>query len=38
MALHPNFPDLNLRVTLETDTPPSAGYLIDSSEFTQLHR
>jgi predicted Zn-dependent protease len=28
---------LNLRVTLETDAPPSAGYLIDSSEFIQQH-
>lgn len=28
---------LNLRVTLATDTPPSAGYLIDSSEFIQQH-
>jgi predicted Zn-dependent protease len=28
---------LNLRVMLETDAPPSAGYLIDSSEFIRQH-
>ena len=28
---------LNLRSIVETDVPPQAGYLIDSSQFAQLH-